>query len=254
MVQEDNTKIYPEDATFTIIVKGNQKGDCNGDGSVDVQDITEIAKYIVHQTNEIDSEAADMDEDNIIDVADITLVVKAIMEAKPNSSRMVEDAVNTSDNLSLVSMGNGQYTINLSNHDAYVASQFDIRIPEGSTISLEKSGRCKNHQLRYERIDNDTYRVVIYSLNNEAYAGSDGTLLTITTGSSEGVTLENALFVNKEHGKAFFGSIPETDGIRTIHKDKAEDSIYTIDGRKLASGLMLTKGLYIVNGKTVVIK
>lgn len=255
LVKEDNTKIYPEDATFSIIVKGIQKGDCNGDGNVDVLDITEIANYIVHQTSEIDYEAADMDEDNIIDVADITLVVKAIMKSKPSSSRMMEDAVNTSDNLSLVSMGNGQYSINLSNQDAYVASQFDIKIPEGSTITLKKSGRCYNHQLSYERIAKDTYRVVIYSLKNETYTGNEGNLLTITTeGATEGIALENVLFIKEGYDKALFGTIPVTNGIQAVNMDKAEYSIYTIDGRRLASGSMLSKGLYIVNGKTVIIR
>lgn len=254
LVKEDNTKIYPEDAAFTIVVKGIQKGDCNGDGSVDVQDITEIAKYIVHQASEIDWEAADMDEDNIIDVADITLVVKAIMEAKPNESQIMGGTVNTSDNLSLVNMGNGRYAINLTNDNAYVASQFDIKLHEGSTIALEKSSRCQNHLLHYERIAEDTYRVVIYSLNNETYTGNDGTLLTMTTGEAdEGVALENALFVNEGNHKAFFGTVPVANGIQTVNVEKAKDSIYTIDGRKVTSD-MLTKGLFIVNGKIVLVR
>ena len=254
IVKEDNTKIYFEDVTFNIIVK-NVKGDVNGDGSVDVQDITEIAKYIVHQTNEIDSEAADMDEDNIIDVADITLVVKAIMETRPINSRMIENAVTTSDSLSLISTGNGKYAINLTNHDSYVASQFDIRIPEGNNITLEKSSRCENHQLYCERVADDIYRVVIYSLNNETYVGNGGTLLTMSVeGSSEGISLENTLFVNEGQNKAFFGSIPVTDGIRTVFMNGAADNIYTIDGRKVVPTGNLPKGMYIINEKIVVVK
>lgn len=256
LVKDDNSKIYLDDVTFNIVVKKSiLKGDVNGDGSVDVQDITEIAKYIVRQTNEIDSDAADMDGDGVIDVADITLVVKVIMEAKPSSSRLLENAVTTSDNLSLLSMGEGKYGINLTNNEAYVASQLDIKLPKGSTINLEKSDRCENHQLSFEKVDEDTYRVIIYSLNNEVYAGNDGVLLTMSVdGSSEGMVLENTLFVNDKHNKSFFGTIPMTAGIQAVNMDSTSNSIYTLDGRKVNPGCNLVKGVYIINGKKVVIE
>lgn len=251
LVKEDNTKILLSDFTFNIVIEESiLKGDVNGDGIVDVQDITEMAKYIVHQTSKINTAAADMDEDDVIDVADITLVVKAIMQ-QPAGSRGQKNAFMSDDNLSLVSMGGNQYAINLANKDLYVASQFDITLPKGSTISLEKSSRCGNHQLSFERINDTTYRVIIYSLDNEAYTGNNGTLLTMTAfGPSEGIALENTLFVNDRHNKVFFGSIPGTDGIQTVKMEtEAGNSVYTIDGRKVTSSSNLPKGLYIVNGK-----
>lgn len=260
LVKEDHSKIYPADVTFAITVNSYIKGDCNGDGSIDVADITEIIKYIVHRASENFNEAAaDMDEDGVIDVADITLVVKAILEAGTSNARMFGNPLDTADELALVDLGNGVYAVNLKNLREYTASQFDIRLSAGMTIaSMEQSSRSSGHQLCFKQIDDDIYRVIVYSQNNNAYTGNEGTLITFQTQGgkdNDDVCLENTLFVDTNHTKVAFGHVDSTpSSIVTVSAPVASDqAVYTLDGKRVEeTNVSQVKGIYVVNGKKII--
>jgi len=255
LVKDDNTKILLEDITFDIIVKKSiLKGDVNGDGVVNVEDVTEIAEFIVHKTNTINAEAADMDEDGVIDVADITLVVKVILE-KGESRRLVASVPVSSDVLKLQAMGNGNYAIALANNEAYTASQFDIKLPAGCTISdMQKTARCQDHSLGYERIADDAYRVIIYSLHNDSYTGNDGPLLTFRTDCISGdLNLENTLFVNANHGKATAVNVQIISGINDVTIPNHNNVWHNLQGIRLESQ-PTGKGVYLHQGKKVYVK
>ncbi|MBQ0103500.1 MAG: leucine-rich repeat protein [Prevotellaceae bacterium] len=68
---------------FTIvddIALPYQHGDANGDGNVDVVDITAIASHILgDEPEKFNSDAADISQDGAIDVIDISLVASAIL-------------------------------------------------------------------------------------------------------------------------------------------------------------------------------
>lgn len=257
LVKDDNTKIYLDDYTFDIVVKKSiLKGDVNGDGSVDVQDITEIAKYIVHQTNEIDSDAADMDEDGVIDVADITLVVKAIM-TQSASSRMFGNTETSADALALKSIGNDTYAVSLATNNEYLASQFDIKVPAGATISdvMLNGSRLPDHVKCCERIAPDAYRIVIYSINNTIFNGKEGNLVTFRlNGEADNLFLENILFVDSDNVKNTGAEdIIRITGINDMEVSKDNNVWYTINGMKL-SGKPSVEGVYVHNGKMVFVK
>ena len=58
----------------------NLKGDANGDGQVDIADITAIASYILGNNPEaFVNYAADANDDGTIDIADITTVASIIL-------------------------------------------------------------------------------------------------------------------------------------------------------------------------------
>ncbi len=255
LVKDDNTKILLEDINFDIIVKKSiLKGDVNGDGVVNVEDVTEIAEFIVHKTNTINAEAADMDEDGVIDVADITLVVKVILE-KGESRRLVASVPVSSDVLKLQAMGNGNYAIALANNEAYTASQFDIKLPAGCTISdMQKTARCQDHSLGYERIADDAYRVIIYSLYNDSYTGNDGPLLTFRTDCISGdLNLENTLFVNANHGKATAVNVQIISGINDVTIPNHNNVWHNLQGIRMESQ-PTGKGVYLHQGKKVYVK
>ena len=57
------------------------KGDANGDGKVDVLDVTTTISYILDpQTAPFNKEAADMDSDNDIDIDDVKAIVDIILK------------------------------------------------------------------------------------------------------------------------------------------------------------------------------
>ena len=64
----------------TVVLHGNQtwiKGDVNGDGEVDVRDITALIDVIMNSVT--DNPRADVNEDADIDVRDITALIDIIM-------------------------------------------------------------------------------------------------------------------------------------------------------------------------------
>ena len=258
LVQENHTKLYPAESTFSITFDNTLMGDVNSDGSVDVDDVTLIATFIIYKQTKEDFSvaAADMDKDGVIDVADITLVVKTIMEQGTSDARKLADAIQTDDKLTLQNLGNGNFAVTLNNRNDYVASQFDIKVLPGTTISNMSlnAKRCGNHLLNYQRVADDTYRVIIYSLNNEDYQGSEGRLLTFqTVGTAEDMNIVQALFVDTNHQKFFFENIPVVTSINTVvNTAKVSSPIYTIDGRQTSSASNLKKGLYIVDGKKII--
>lgn len=82
-------------------------------------------------------------------------------------------------------------TISLSNSQPIVALQFDIHWMEDMVTqqeSLLQSSRIENHTVNLSRINNDTYRVFIYSLDNEPIAVGDGPLLSIIYNKVEDTT------------------------------------------------------------------
>ena len=82
-------------------------------------------------------------------------------------------------------------TISLFNSQPIVALQFDIHWMEGMVTqqeSLLQSSRIENHIVNLSCVNNDTYRVFIYSLDNEPIAIGNGPLLSIIYNKVENTT------------------------------------------------------------------
>ncbi len=258
LVKEDHTKVYPAESTFSITIDNPLMGDVNGDGIVSVDDITRIVDYIIYKKVEgtFDANAADMDKDGVIDVADITLVVKAIMEQQPSNARQLANAMQTDDVLTLQELGDGNFAVSLNNRYGYMASQFDIKVATGTTITAMTldADRCPDHTLSYQQVADTIYRVIIYSPGNQLYEGSDGTLLTFkASGATTGMAIDESLFVDASHQKTFFGRVPVTTGIASVTNEHTSPTrIYTLGGRQLPNDSPLKKGVYIIDGKKIV--
>ena len=71
------------DATFRIEVVDYIDGDANGDGTVDTNDIVDIANHTMGKptsTGTFNEMAADINEDGIVNIADIVKIANIIME------------------------------------------------------------------------------------------------------------------------------------------------------------------------------
>ena len=55
-----------------------KRGDLNGDGSVDVTDVTELISAVLNGTP-VDHAVADMDGNDIIDVTDVTALISLVL-------------------------------------------------------------------------------------------------------------------------------------------------------------------------------
>lgn len=251
------------DTTSKIIIKNLKKGDANGDGEINVGDIVEIVKDILHKTtSRFVREAADVNEDGEVNVTDIVLVANIIMGGNPNATRARGVSENTyNDVLSLIQNDNHSMSLLLRNEGGYVASQFELRLSDGQkleSISLNVERR-NGHLLDYYLIGDNTYQVVAYSIDNQSYSGNDGELLNIKTSGSGDIEIDNILFVTESFGEKRFSAL-HGGGMTGIDAVKVAEpfDIYSVDGRVVRRQAENTKGLqkgvYIIKGKKQVVR
>lgn len=169
------------------------------------------------------------------------------------------------------------YPVYLNNEDPVCSFQFDIILPDGITVanSIGKNGkvkyeasivtdRCTDHTLASNLLKGNRYRVVVFSLTNTDLEGTSGPVVNITLQADdtlkegklnlkmEGVVLATA--DEKEYYPADSEStitVSTDTGINGITVDPSSVKIYDLQGRKVNKP---TQGVYIVNGKKVVIK
>lgn len=257
----DGTQVKLNSVKFNIVVNNVIKGDVNDDGEINVSDIVEIVNYIMGKPSaKFVEAAADLNEDGEVNVTDIVKVVTIIMST--NNARHRASVVESIDNdrLTLVENENHALSLCLNNESGYVASQFDIHLSDGQTLEsiMLNSIRSKDHVLTYTKTNNDTYRVIVYSLGNQAYTGNNGELLNIQVSGTGSVNINNILFVTSGQNEKRFASLHSyTTGINAVKEVKDMD-VYSIDGRLIRKQVNntndLKKGVYIVNGKKQVVR
>ena len=161
----------------------------------------------------------------------------------------------TNDRLALDSKGSDSFGLNLHNEAQYVAAQMDIVLTEGQTLAdvTMNRDRCESHQLSFQQKGENTYRVLVFSLTNDGFDGSDGSLLDFSvTGGTGGFSVENIIFVKADEKQRTFDSLyGQITGISSTLNDntkKANDKWYDLNGRK-HDGQPNRKGVYIRNSK-----
>jgi len=257
----DGTQMKLNSVKFNIVVSNVTKGDVNDDGEINVSDIVEIVNYIMGKPSaKFVMAAADLNEDGEVNVTDIVKVVSIIMST--NNARQRASMIESSDNdrLTLVENKNHALSLCLNNESGYVASQFDVHLSAGQTLEsiMLNSIRSKDHVLTYTKMDGNTYRVVVYSLGNQAYSGNEGELLSIQVSGTGNIDIDNILFVTTGQNEKWFASLhSSTTGINAVKEIETMD-IYSIDGRLVRKQVNnmndLKKGIYIVNGKKQVVR
>lgn len=135
----------------------------------------------------------------------------------------------------------------------YTAFQFDVTLPEGTTLEgVRLANKATNHQLAFQKVGENTYRVVGLSMTNQQLSAANGRLVQLQlSGNADerNVTMNNVLFVGQ----------PATDAsaIREHVTDGTADNgaIYDLNGRYVGNDRrQLSKGIYIINHKKVNIK
>ena len=252
----DGTQVKLNSVKFNIVVNNVTKGDVNDDGEINVSDIVEIVNYIMGKPSaKFVEAAADLNEDGEVNVTDIVKVVTIIMSTNNARQRAPMAESTDNDKLTLVENENNALSLCLNNESGYVASQFDIHLSGSQTLEgiMLNSIRSKDHVMTYTKTNNDTYRVIVYSLGNQAYTGNNGELLSIQVSGTGSVDIDNILFVTSGQNEKRFASLHSyTTGINAVEEVKNMD-IYSIDGRLVRKQVNntndLKKGVYIVNGK-----
>jgi len=175
---------------------------------------------------------------------------------------------------------NGQATlvINLETVDLAINTQLTLALPEGITIPYDAENEewgVKAGNILYAKPaieisrDGNEYQFLIYkNASSAVYKSKSGSLLTITlqAGELSASELEGTIkgvVINNEARQEMSGfENPSTfkikviaTGINAITADEnLEDAkVYTVGGQRV-DGTSVKKGVYIVNGKKMVIK
>jgi len=228
-------------AKCTVNVNGSNVllGDANSDGLVNVTDIVEIVNSILgHPSAKFDPIAADVNNDGVINVTDIVSVVNIILSS---NARELTNRAAATNNLKL----NGA-SIKLRNAENYTAAQFDINLLDGSTVNDISLNSVSDHQVTWRMINANTCRVIVYSPSNSPFHADSDVLFNIIL--SGNAIISNELLVNVG------GNVT---GVDEIGQSKTFD-VYDLRGNKVRSNTTvlngLAKGVYIVNGKKIIVK
>lgn len=250
------------DTKFNVIVSDVIMGDANGDKEVNVSDIVEIVNYILEKpSSRFVLAASDLNGDGEINVTDIVRVVAIILSVNASNVRS-NYLVNTeeskgSDELALIGLNPQTYALHLDNSSDFVAAQFDVHLNDGQSIEniIMNSVRNSGHHLAYSEIANGVYRVIVYSTDNSSFYGNSGELVTLRMNGVGNLMIDNIVFVTSGMSEAHFAPLfKNATGIFSTEVDKA-NTIYSIDGVRIKHYTQgLPKGLYIVNGKKLLVK
>lgn len=243
-------KVYVDDNASYVM------GDVNYDNIVDITDVSSLVKYVSgREIQTFNKKAADIDKNgsiNIVDVAsDVDILLDKygyVSDIKKEENKDVLSAIKTSDG----------YSMYLNGEERYKAFQIDVKLPEGSGIEDIVLGNniLSTHSVECTKISDERYRIAVFSLGGEDFSSDENLLLSFKT-NSVSAEIDNIIFATSDLCEKRFESIRNSDitGIEEIKIEEISTDIYSVYGVKLDSAREnLSSGVYIINGKKVIIK
>lgn len=233
-------------------------GDVNRDGSVMVDDYTEILNHVLEiETIEEGSMkylAADVNEDGNVNIGDITGVTNIIIG---NSNTGLRAAARYAaqqggaGNIELTTESDGdviRVAVKINGSAAYVGAQMDIKLPAGVTLLSATSGSSE-HNLYQNTLADGTQRVVVSSMQNSVLGTNGEAVVWLElAGKVDGnISIDN-VFASDARGIAYSidGTGNGTTGIDGLDANKSlKDKIYSVGGQMMKT---LKKGVNILRG------
>ena len=237
---------------WTLKIEGKDErtailaGDANLDNEVTVSDAVLAVSFVTEKETPTAEQliAADLDKSNSVDITDAQGIVNIALGItdQASASRAIELADNT------LSVDGTQLL--LQNQTMFTGFQMDVTLENGAELNgVQLSDRAKDMTLVYNKVGNNTWRIAAISLSRTAISGNDGCLLTLDVNGN--VNVNNNIFTDA-NTQGYSLSLTAPTGISAIKAAMAEGTVvYDMQGRRVENP---AKGLYIVNGKKVVLK
>lgn len=255
---------YNNSSIATIDVDWILMGDANGDGVIDIADVTDMINYILGKptSSSFTVYTADMNNDGVIDIFDVTLVVNDILSnggGGGSAARLMDDVAGTVLETARLMAYEGGVRIDVDGANRFTAFQFNVEVPDGAEITkVTLADGSDSHQLLFKKTDRNHYKVIGLSLANDLLHSTNQGLIDINLSGQSGgrIVISDILFVNPQSAKTYFGSavtdMPTGINSLTIEQDEV---IFDLSGRRLNKQRnQLGRGVYIINGKKVMIK
>lgn len=235
--------------------------DVNQDGTVDVVDVVDVARFVVGTPSEsFDKFLTDLNGNGEVNVADAVVLVNEIA-GDVNFARALREPAVSDGMLTLTRNTDHSLSFSLEGEGEYTAFQFDLTVPEGMDVTQMtlNSLRKQNHLLLYNKVAEGHYRVVVLSTSNQTFNGSAGELLYMAFDDqpTDDIVIEDIHLVTPQASDQLFSAIgisgDTPNSISDVRHDETNSNgkIYNLNGQRLKKA---QKGLYVINGKKVVVK
>lgn len=240
-----NYTIISNNGTLTILK--TKMGDIDFNDIIDVSDIVETVSHIMGTKwfNQGTVNHMDLNGDYEVNVADVILMVRLILNENDGNVALAR---------------RGQKSDVMDDITKYTAFQFNMTIPQGSSlqgIQLTEENK-QSHSLIYQQTGSNTYKVIVYSMNNNCLNNVSDKLVdvNIMNGNPDDVTTSNVLFVAPDGERLLLDRLPFTDtmGISEFSDVYPDSSVYNLQGNKVNISKRMPKGVYIINHKKMMVK
>lgn len=233
-------------------------GDVNRDGSVMVDDYTEILNHVLEvetiEEGSVKYLSADVNEDGNVNIGDITGVTNIIIGTSNTGLRAAARYAaqqGGAGNIELATESDGDVTrvaVKINGSAAYVGVQMDIKLPAGVTLLSATSGSSE-HNLYQNTLADGTQRVVVSSMQNSVLGTNGEAVVWLElAGKVDGnISIDN-VFASDARGIAYSidGTGNGTTGIDGLDANKSlKDKIYSVGGQMMKT---LKKGVNILRG------
>lgn len=266
--------IGTKESTF-LSENGYLLGDMNRNGEVNGTDLVLLVTAILEGSYD---GIGDMNQNGELNGTDYVLLVNYILEMDASATRQdkpIEPASLYIKDFTIQAGETAELAVGLTNvGETETLTQFDLLLPEGLTViedadglSIDMAERTtwRTHTLSTKAADGFT-RVLLASSTNAAISGNSGTLVRIRIKADESfsggdIMLRNQLIVTPEGSETkpatYLYSLGESNAIEGVFTSVPVD-VYSLSGSRVRTAATtlqgLPKGVYIVNGKRVIIK
>lgn len=245
--------------TSVLLNKTVLFGDVNEDNSVNVSDIVATVNYILGSTSStFNTTNADINSDNAVNVSDIVGIVNIILGNTTSATSKLESKTEETaiDQLTMQLSSTNKLLMILNNENDFTAFQFDLVLPEGTTLQDASLKRSSGHSVVFAPRGNNRYTILAYSVFNALLPGSMGDLLELTLSNKPlgTITVSNITFCTQSSDSHQFSPltliIDSTTSINTAAQSSdSKETLYDLHGRRVRN--TNANGIYIENGKKV---
>lgn len=196
-------------------------GDVNGDGVVNISDVTTLIDYVLSGEGDVDIRAADMNQDSLVNISDVTELIDFVLGGAANKSLkhlralIGEMSLTTSDilNLETVSLHAGEtgtvdVALNNDEHE-YIATQFEVVLPQGlrlvDVVGIDRGEEYSYYNIQHE-VEKNVYTIIGVTYQMKPYDGQEGNIMRLKITANEDfdasdaeIVLTNVMLVTPEH-------------------------------------------------------
>ena len=266
LADANKLEINPDDFAFDIVLKDYTMGDVNGDTRINGLDIVEMVDKIMDRPSDYFIFAAgDFDGNGKINGMDLVEEVALVMSqtASGVKSRKVPEKLNQdmASTMRLHKTSDGRISVGMDSFDAYILSQFVVELSDGQQLT-DITASDTHHTVAYQPIDGHRYAVVCYSTRNVEFSDNND-MLKISCEGSGTVRISDVMLVDADRKTHYIKSaeLDEATGIDIVNVNgvfSKPTDIYSVYGalikKNARSAIGLSKGIYVVDGKSVFIK